>query len=86
MKISKPTPRKLKVESLEDRCLTASLGGAMAFAPAMSSLQAYELAGPQTPSLTPTVALVRSYDWVSGLTRNHNETLVRDRRRTGRRM
>ncbi len=80
MKTSKPTPRKLKIESLEDRCLTASLGGATAFAPAVSSFQAYELAGPQTPSLTPTVALVRSYDWVSGIRLNHNETLVRDRR------
>ncbi len=86
MKTFQRTHRKLKVESLEDRCLTASLG-TTAFTPTVNSLQtAYELSGSQTPSLTPTDALVRSHDWVSGMRFNHNETLVRNRRRTGRRV
>ncbi len=83
MKTSRPTDRKLKVENLEDRCLTASLA-TTALGPTTSSFQtAYELSG-QTSGLTPTPALVRSYDWVSGLTRNHNETLVSHQRLASR--
>jgi hypothetical protein len=86
MKPSKPSPRRLKVESLEHRCLTASLSGATAFTPTSNTFEVgYELSGPQTPSLTPTVALVRGYELVSGLRMNHNETLARARRRSGHR-
>jgi putative extracellular protein len=86
MKTFRRTHRKLKVESLEDRCLTASLG-TPAFVPTVNSVQpGYELSGSQTPSLTPTDALVRGHDRVSGMRFNHNETLVRPRRRTGRRV
>ncbi len=84
MKTSKPTGRKLRVENLEDRCLTASLAATPLAPPATSFQTTYEVSG-QPPSLTQTPALVRSYELVSGLRMNHNETLVRSRRHGSRR-
>lgn len=69
--------RKLEVEALEDRFMPSST---LTSASLIQSVpQNFQTVSSQTITLSSeTVTPVRSYDWVSGLRRNHNETLVRD--------
>src|SRR5262249_40306622 len=85
--------RKLTLEALEDRSLMAagltpvpvSVAPAATHAPAqetiVSPLRTIVLAPAGQAGLT----AARSYDWVSGLRINHNQTLVRDTGRQVRR-
>jgi hypothetical protein len=81
--------RKLELEALEDRLLaTTGLTSLTApVTPLSSSATTYSLTSPLNGwSLVPNdLTLVRSFDWVSGVRINHNQTLVRDASRKARR-
>lgn len=80
--LKRRSSRKLRIESLEDRKLTATLAGSFTsipVAPTSSTALVSTISPIQQVSLSR--VLVDTSGWVKGLRPNHNETLVRSGRR-----
>ena len=79
------TNRKLQIESLEDRRLTAAVSGQLtAFTPGPHSEVALVRSIGPIEQVSLTRAIVDTSSWKAGIRINHNETLVRSRRRNKR--